>query len=100
MVIGYGMIDLFMDGVGSLKGKRRILLKILDRTRNKFPVSITEVDMQDLWQRARLGYCVVGTNQAIVERTVEQVCRFVESLHLAQVTQVETGIVIEKGQRV
>lgn len=93
------MIDLFMDGIGSLKGKRRIVLKILDRTRNKFPVSITEVDMQDLWQRARLGYCVVGTNQEIVDRMLHQVCDFIESLHLAQVTQMETGIVIEKGQR-
>jgi len=99
MVIGYGMIDLFMEGVGSLKGKRRIVLKILDRTRNKFPVSITEVDRQGLWQRARIGYCVVGTNQEIVQRTLTQVCDYVESLHLAQVTQVETGIVIEKGQR-
>ena len=99
MVIGYGMIDLFMDGVRSLKGKRRIVLKILDRTRNKFPVSITEVDMHDLWQRARLGYCVVGTSQKIVERTLQQVCDYVESLHLAQVTMMETGIVIEKGQR-
>jgi len=98
-VIGYGMIDLFMDGVRSLKGKRRIVLKILDRTRNKFPVSITEVDMHDLWQRARLGYCVVGTSQKIVERTLQQVCDYVESLHLAQVTMMETGIVIEKGQR-
>ena len=98
-MIGYGMIDLFMDGVRSLKGKRRIVLKILDRTRNKFPVSITEVDMHDLWQRARLGYCVVGTSQKIVERTLQQVCDYVESLHLAQVTMMETGIVIEKGQR-
>ena len=55
--------------------------------------------MQGLWQRARIGYCVVGTNQEIVQRTLTQVCDYVESLHLAQVTQVETGIVIEKGQR-
>ncbi len=100
MVIGYGMIDLFMDGVTSLKGKRRIVRKVMDRTRNKFPISITEVDMHDLWQRARLGYCVVGTSQDIVERTLHQVCDYVESLHLAQVTQMEVGIVIEKGQRV
>ncbi len=94
------MIDLFMDGITSLKGKRRIVRKIMDRTRNKFPVSITEVDMHDLWQRARLGYCVVGTNQEIVGRMLHQVCEYVESLHLAQVTQIETGIIIEKGQRV
>jgi len=99
MVIGYGMIDLFMDGVVSLKGKRRIVLKILDKTRNRFPISMSEVDMQDLWQRARLGYCMVGTSQAVVDRILRQVVEYVESLCLAQVTQFETGFMIEKGQR-
>ncbi len=100
MVIGYGMMDLFMDGVESLKGKRRIIVRIMDRTRHRFPVSISEVDMQDLWQRARLGYCVVGPSRNVVERILRQVADYVESLHLAQVTQVETGVIIEKGQRV
>ena len=100
MVVGYGMMDLFMEGVGSLKGKRRIILKILGRTRNRFPISISEVDMQDLWQRARLGYCVVGTSQQVVERILHQVVDYVDSLHLAQITQSETGLMIEKGQEV
>jgi len=94
------MIDLFMEGVGSLKGKRQIVLRILDRTRRRFPVSMSEVDMQDLWQRARLGYCVVGTSREVVDRILQQVVDYVESLQLAQVTQVETGWFIEKGQRV
>ena len=94
------MIDLFMDGVGSLKGKRQIILKILDRTRHRFPVSMSEVDMQNLWQRARLGYCVVGSSREVVDRILHQVADYVESLHLAQVTQVETGWFIEKGSRV
>ncbi len=100
MIIGYGMIDLFLEGVHSLKGKRRIVLKILDRSRNKFPISMAEVDMQDLWQRARLGYCVVGSDRRVVERILQQVADFVESLHVAQITWLETGIVIEKGQKV
>lgn len=100
MVVGYGMMDLFMEGTGSLKGKRRIILKILGRTRNRFPISMSEVDMHDLWQRARLGYCVVGTNQKVVERILHQVVDYVESLHLAQVTQYETGLMIEKGKKV
>ncbi len=94
------MLDLYMDGVGSLKGKRRIVLRIMDRTRHRFPVSISEVDMQDLWQRARLGYSVVGASREVVERILRQVADYVESLHLAQVTRVETGFFIEKGQRV
>ena len=94
------MIDLFMDGVESLKGKRQIVLKILDRTRHRFPVSMSEVDMQNLWQRARLGYCVVGSSREVVERILHQVADYVESLHLAEVTQVETGWFVEKGQKV
>ena len=82
MVIGYGMIDLFMGGVGSLKGKRRIILKILGRTRHRFPISMSEVDMQDLWQRARLGYCVVGSSQEVVERILHQV---IEEIRSAQI---------------
>ncbi len=100
MVVGYGMMDLFMEGVESLKGKRAIVLKIMGRTRHHFPVSISEVDMQNLWQRSRLGYCVVGANREMVQRILDQVVEYVESLHLAQITQVETGYVVEKGQRV
>ena len=61
---------------------------------------MAEVDMQDLWQRARLGYCVVGSDRRVVERILQQVADFVESLHVAQITWLETGIVIEKGQKV
>jgi uncharacterized protein YlxP (DUF503 family) len=99
MIIGYGMVDVFMEGVGSLKAKRSIVLKILDKTRNKYPVSVSEVAMQELWQRSRIGYCVAGSSRTVVERIVEQVPDFMESLHLAQVTAVDTGLIVEKGSR-
>jgi len=99
MVIGYGMVDVFMDGVASLKAKRSIILKILDKTRNKYPVSVSEVAMQELWQRSRIGYFVVGSDHTVVERIVEKIPDFMESLHLAQVTAVDTGLIVEKGER-
>ena len=55
MVIGLLMLDLHFPGARSLKDKRQALRSLETRIRNRFNVSLAEVEHQDLWQRARLG---------------------------------------------
>jgi uncharacterized protein YlxP (DUF503 family) len=47
----------------SLKGKRQILKSITARLRNKFNVSVAEVDDNDLWQLATLGISCVSNDR-------------------------------------
>ncbi len=62
MFIGVARYEFFIPGSTSLKDKRRVLRSMSQAVRNKFNVSIAEVDGHDLWQRAAFGVsCVSGT---------------------------------------
>jgi uncharacterized protein len=83
MVVGVLRLTLFLPDNHSLKGKRHVLRAIKDRVRNKFNVSIAESDDHDLWQRAELGICQVGSDRAFVDSALRQVVNFIESTGLA-----------------
>jgi uncharacterized protein len=73
MVIGICTIELFLPGTASLKDKRRILKSIKDRLRQRFNVSVAEIDEQDLWQKSILGMACVGNEQQFVNQVLDQV---------------------------
>jgi uncharacterized protein YlxP (DUF503 family) len=54
------VITLNLEGVRSLKEKRRILNSITARLARQFNVAIAEVDCQDLWQTAVIALATVG----------------------------------------
>jgi uncharacterized protein YlxP (DUF503 family) len=83
MVVGVLRLTLFLPENHSLKGKRQVLRAIKDRVRNKFNVSIAESGGHDMWQRAELGICQVGTDRAIVDSALREVVNFIDSLGLA-----------------
>ena len=66
MVVGVLRCDLHLHGVQSLKEKRGIVQKLLARCRNRFPVSGAEVEAQDLWQRAVLGFALISSSEAVI----------------------------------
>jgi uncharacterized protein YlxP (DUF503 family) len=73
MVIGLLTLDLHFPGARSLKDKRQALRSLETRIRNKFNVSIAEVEHQDLWQRARLAVVSVNTDHVHLESTLHSV---------------------------
>jgi uncharacterized protein YlxP (DUF503 family) len=89
MVVGVMRLTLYLADSHSLKEKRGVLRKIKSRVRNEFNVSISECDDHDLWQKAQLGICQVGTNHAYVDGALRAVVRFIDELHLAEVREEE-----------
>ncbi len=85
MVIGTGLIDLLIPECSSLKEKRGVLSRIIRRTQNEFNCSIAEVGDNDIWRRARIGFCVVGNDKAYINAKMDHILKFVERLDLAQV---------------
>jgi uncharacterized protein YlxP (DUF503 family) len=73
MVIGLLTLDLHFPGARSLKDKRQVLRSLEQRIRNRFNVSIAEVEHQDLWQRARIAVVSVNTDHAHLESTLHSV---------------------------
>ncbi len=72
-------IELHLPLSGSLKEKRSVIRHILDTARGRFSVSASEVDYQDLRQRAVLGFAFVAPTAGRVEEVLDRVERFVWS---------------------
>ena len=85
MVVGSGLIELWIPEVRSLKEKRSILTKLLKRTQNEFNISIAEVGEQDMWKRARIGFSIVGNDSRLINAKVDHVLKFIEELNLAEI---------------
>ncbi|MFA5810776.1 MAG: DUF503 domain-containing protein [bacterium] len=78
MIVGICKLDLRIDGCHSLKEKRQVLRRLKDRTANQFGIAVAEVGNQDLWQRAELGFAVVGNDRRIIEGIIERATTFIE----------------------
>lgn len=85
MIIGTLHIRLVLRGAHSLKDKRRVIKGLKDRLKNKFNVSVSEVDHQDEWQRAELGVAMVGTDRRYVNSVLSKLIdhlRFISGAEL------------------
>lgn len=58
----------------SLKEKRSVVRRVLEKARRDFRFSAAEVGDHDLLNAAHLGLCTVGTDGAVLEAAVER-CR-------------------------
>lgn len=92
MVVGVGTVDLYLPEAHGLKDKRGVVRRVLERTRNRFPVSAAEVDSLDLHQKATLGFAVVSNDARLADSILNQVLDYIEGLHLAQVTRTDLEI--------
>ena len=84
MIVAAARITLLIHGNNSLKGKRQVVRSLIEKVRHRFSVSIAEVDSHDLWQRAVLGVCKIGTDVPHVDGTLRQVVRFIEDMQIAE----------------
>ena len=62
----------------TLKGKRRVIKSLSSRIRNKFNVSVAEVESNQAWQLATLGITCVSNSASHAEETIQNVVAFVE----------------------
>jgi uncharacterized protein len=92
MVVGVCTIDLHLPGIGSLKGKRQILLSLKERIKNTYNVSIAEVDANDLWQRAVLGVACVANDGRHVNRVLDSVLNTVRANPSVELVQHHTEL--------
>jgi len=77
MNVGVCRMSLRLPENLSLKGKRQVLKSVTTQVKNKFNVSIAEVDDQDLWQLATLGICCVSNNKRYTNRVLSKVVGFI-----------------------
>jgi uncharacterized protein YlxP (DUF503 family) len=62
----------------SLKDKRQVCRSLIDKTRNKFNVSIAEVATQDVHQTLTICLAVVSGEAAHARKSLDEIFRFME----------------------
>ncbi len=80
------LAKLFFDlpGSHSLKDKRQVRQRIVDRTVHKFRISVAEVEAADAHSCLVLGLAVVSGTEAQAIRQMDQVIRFIEDISEAE----------------
>ncbi len=71
--IGVLTMELRLEESHSLKEKRHVVKSLKDRLRNRFNVSVAEIDHQDTWQRATLAAVTVASDHTHAERVLQGV---------------------------
>ena len=86
MIVSSLKIKLYSPACHSLKDKRMIVKSLLQRTRNKFNVSIAEIEEQDYCQTAVIGVACVSSGRVQANAVLDEVMRFIEDNTEAEIT--------------
>lgn len=92
MIVGVLRLELFLPMPLSLKEKRGSVQKILGRCRSRFPVSCAETGLQELWQRAELGFVTVGNDRNQIRSVFDRVEAEIEQIGVAELCSSEIDI--------
>ena len=88
MVVAVGEVQIHLPESRSLKDKRQVLKSVKERVRNRFNVSISEVDFADLWQRSTMAIAVVSTETTHADEVLAKAIEFIERDGRLQVLEV------------
>ena len=72
MLVATCVIKIHLNGVYSLKEKRRIVKSLVSRLPQQFNVAVAEVDYQDVWQTAVIGLVTIGNDAAYLHGLLEK----------------------------
>ena len=93
MVVGTGLITLRLHDCHSLKGKRRVVKSMINRLRNNFNVSMAEVGSNDIYQKAEIGFALIGNDSALINSKIDKLFNMAEDLGLAEIIDTEMEII-------
>ncbi|MFH1991162.1 MAG: DUF503 domain-containing protein [Pseudomonadota bacterium] len=93
MVAGLGIITFRLHDCRSLKGKRKVVKSIISRLRNNFNISVAEVGANDIYQRAEIGFAVVGNDRTVINSKIDKIFNLANELGLAEVIDSEMELI-------
>jgi uncharacterized protein YlxP (DUF503 family) len=73
----------------SLKEKRMVVKSIMQKLKNKFNISVGEVDKQDVHQTIVIGIVGVCGSTSQVDSTIENIITYIECNTDAEIVEIE-----------
>lgn len=79
MICGLAAFECIIYDAHSLKDKRAVLQRVMTRIKQKYNVSVAEVDFQDTWQRSKLAIAVVASAHKAADKELQNALKFIDS---------------------
>lgn len=93
MVIGVAVITLRLHECRSLKAKRRIIKSIIQKIRNNFNVSVSEVGSNDIYQKGEIGIAMAGTDRQLINSKIDKLLNLIDDIGLAEIVDTDMEII-------
>lgn len=79
MFLGNLTLELTLPGCDTLKEKRHRLKGVIERVRDKFNVSASEIGFQDVHQSALVAVAMVNSERQLIEQVLSRIEEFFAS---------------------
>jgi len=78
MYVESATLSFYIPHASSLKDKRQVCRSLIDKTRQRFNASVSEVATQDMHQQLTIGVAVVSGDIAHAQRSINEIIRYME----------------------
>jgi len=92
MIISVASVKLYAPWVHSLKEKRMVVKSIISKVQNKFNISISEIDAQDIHQTIVLGIACVTDTAKFADSMIDGVITFIDNHTEAEILDIHREI--------
>ena len=93
MIVGTLKLTFRLYAISSLKEKRGIVKKMVERTKNRFNASVAETALNDFTDKAEIGVALSGNDAAFLNSKLEKIVSFIDDMCLAEIVNVEMEII-------
>ncbi|WP_078413200.1 DUF503 domain-containing protein [Priestia abyssalis] len=78
-MIAYVECECLIYDAASLKEKRAVLQRIIMRLKQRYNISVSELDYQDTWQRTKIGMVAISSTRQSTEKELQQALSMIDS---------------------
>lgn len=78
-MVGVCYMELMLYDSTSLKNKRQVIKSIIQRSRQRFNIAVSETAYHDKWQRAGIEIAAVAVDRTGVDKILQDVLKFLDS---------------------
>ncbi|RKX62266.1 MAG: DUF503 domain-containing protein [Thermodesulfobacteriota bacterium] len=93
MIVGIIRLRVRLPGNHSLKGKRRVVKSLIGQVRSRFNVAISEIAMNDVWQRAEIGISTIGNSRLTINSVLDKILEFIERTCMVEIIDTDIEII-------
>lgn len=92
MLIGLINFDLYLPMVSSLKEKRSIIKSLIEKSRNKFNLAVSETDDNELWKNANISAVTVSNERKYIDKIFSKYVNFIDEIPEAELRDYKVEI--------